>query len=185
LPIRTSEATGIITPNAPIVNTIKYRDTGVILATTPRVSDDGRVNLDIEQEVSNVLPTTTTAGNVNMANNAIVNSPTIQQRKIKTTVVVNDGASLALGGLIQDRTNNLKSQVPVLGDIPLLGNAFKQRDETETRTELLIIITRRVVRDQLEGRKVTDEFRRQLNVRIPRNRARKRDLVDQLKCVWQ
>ncbi len=175
VPITTSTATGVITPNAPIVNTVEYRDTGVILTVTPRIAEGGRVNLDIEQEVSNVVTTTTSQ----------ISSPTIQQRKIKTTVVVTDGASLALGGLIQDRTDNDKSQVPVLGDIPILGNVFKQRDETEKRTELLIIITPRVVRDQTEARKVTEEFRRQMNVRIPRNRARKRNLTEQIKRVWQ
>lgn len=175
VPITTSTATGVITPNAPIVNTVEYRDTGVILTVTPRIAEGGRVNLEIEQEVSNVVATTTSQ----------ISSPTIQQRRIKTTVVVNDGSSLALGGLIQDRTDNNKTQLPVLGDIPILGNVFKQRDDTDRRTELLIVITPRVVRDQVEARKVTDEFRRQMNVRIPRNRAGKRNLEQQFKRVWQ
>lgn len=161
VPITTQSAVSVLTPGAPVVNSVQYQDTGVILSVTPRVADNGRVTLTIEQEVSDVSKTTSSG----------IDSPTIQQRKIKTTVAVNDGEGLALGGLIQDRKGLDKTQIPVLGDIPILGNAFKDKTNTIERTELLIIITPRVVRDATEARFVTDEFRQRLDVPgFPRER---------------
>ena len=135
-----------------VVNTIELKDTGIILTVVPRVNDSGRVILDIEQEVSDVVKTTTSG----------IDSPTIRQRKVNTTVVVKDGDSLALGGLIQQRAEVTKSQVPVLGDVPVVGNLFRHKDDVDKRTELLILITPHVVRDFQEANDVTDEFRRQL-----------------------
>lgn len=157
VPVAIQSAVSVTDPGAPIVNTIEFRDTGVILSVTPRVNDSGRVILEIEQEVSDVV-TTTTSG---------IDSPTIQQRKIKTTVVVNDGDSLALGGLIQDRHTDTRGQVPIVGDIPILGTLFRDKSDDAEKTELLIIITPRVVRDLAEARSVTDEFRRQLDIVVP------------------
>lgn len=163
VPIATQSARSVTDPDAPIVNSVSFRDTGVILSVTPRVSDSGRVVLDIEQEVSDVVETTSSG----------IDSPTIQQRKIKTTVAVNDSEALALGGLIQESKNLSKNQVPVAGDIPILGNLFKEKDDKIRRTELIIIIRPHVVRDINEARWVTEEFRKQLNVN-PGTRLRKR-----------
>jgi general secretion pathway protein D len=163
VPIATQSASSVTDPDAPIVNSISFRDTGVILSVTPRVSDSGRVVLDIEQEVSDVVETTSSG----------IDSPTIQQRKIKTTVAVNDSEALALGGLIQESKNLSKNQVPVAGDIPIFGNLFKQKEDKIRRTELIIIIRPHVVRDINEARWVTEEFRKQLNVN-PGTRLRKR-----------
>lgn len=160
VPIATQSAVSVVDDKSPIVNSVSFKDTGVILSVKPRVNDSGRVLLEIEQEVSDVTQTTTSG----------IDSPTIQQRKIKTTVVVNDGNSLTLGGLIQNSNNKNKSQVPLAGDIPILGNLFKQKTDTKKRTELLIIITPRVVRDNREAHSVTDEFRRKLNTSIRNGR---------------
>ncbi|MEL7524237.1 MAG: type II secretion system secretin GspD [Pseudomonadota bacterium] len=151
VPIATESAVDTST-NATVVNSIELRDTGIILTVTPRVNDSGRVILDITQEVSDVVRTTTSG----------IDSPTIRQRKVTTTVVVNDGDSLALGGLIQKRDELTKSQVPVLGDVPIVGNLFKNKEDVERRTELLILITPHVVRDFREANDVTEEFRQQL-----------------------
>ncbi|MBG6166908.1 general secretion pathway protein D [Labrenzia sp. EL_195] len=151
VPIATESAVDTST-NATVVNSIELRDTGIILTVTPRVNDSGRVILDITQEVSDVVRTTTSG----------IDSPTIRQRKVTTTVVVNDGDSLALGGLIQKRDELTKSQVPVLGDVPIVGNLFKNKEDVERRTELLILITPHVVRDFQEANDVTEEFRQQL-----------------------
>ncbi|PTW61048.1 type II secretion system protein D (GspD) [Breoghania corrubedonensis] len=151
VPIATQQAIDTTSINT-VVNTIELKDTGIILTVVPRVNDSGRVILDIEQEVSDVVKTTTSG----------IDSPTIRQRKVNTTVVVKDGDSLALGGLIQQRAEVTKSQVPVLGDVPLVGNLFRHKDDTQKRTELLILITPHVVRDFQEANDVTDEFRRQL-----------------------
>ena len=92
VPITTQTATSTVTASTAIVNSITMQDTGVILSVTPHINESGRVQLEIEQEVSSVVKTTSST----------INSPTIQQRQVKTTVVVNDGEVLALGGMIQD-----------------------------------------------------------------------------------
>jgi general secretion pathway protein D len=118
------------------------------------------VTLDIEQEVSSVVKTTTSG----------IDSPTIRQRSMKTSVVVQDSEALALGGLIQEKENTGKSKVPVLGDIPILGTAFRNKSDAVSRTELIIFIRPRVIRDLNEARRVTEEFRAQLSVEAPRVR---------------
>ena len=143
------------------MNSVEFRDTGVILSVTPRVNDSGRVVLEIEQEVSNVVRTTTSG----------IDSPTIQQRKIKTTVAIKDGESLALGGLMQERNNLNRGQVPLAGSIPIVGNLFKNKTDRIDRTELLIVIRPYVVRDMQEARDVTSEFRRQLNLDLRAQRG--------------
>jgi general secretion pathway protein D len=170
VPVVTQQAQGVTAGDAPIVNNVELKDTGVILNVTPRVNDSGRVILDVSQEVSDVVKTTSSG----------INSPTIRQRKIKTSVVVTDGEALALGGLIQERETVGKSKVPVLGDVPLLGNAFRQKTNRVSRTELIIFIRPRVIRDMHEARRITREFRRELGVQAPRVRRAEPDPGEEL-----
>ena len=149
VPIITQTAQAVATVGAPAVNSVTLKDTGVILSVTPRVNDSGRVVLDVEQEVSNVTKTTSSG----------IDSPTIQQRRIRTTITVKDGEVLALGGLIQQRDGVTKTQVPILGNLPVVGAAFRTKDDTIDRTELVIFIRPQVVRDDSEARNVTEEFR--------------------------
>ncbi|MCR4265781.1 type II secretion system secretin GspD [Nitratireductor sp. ZSWI3] len=162
VPIVTQQSVGTDAPGAPIVNSVEMKDTGVILSVTPRVNSSGRVMLDIEQEASSVVKTTTSG----------IDSPTIQQRKISTRVLVNDGESIALGGLIQEKNSLSRGQVPILGDIPLIGNAFKNKTDAINRTELIIFIRPRVVRNIQEARSVTAEFRERLQFESPIARRR-------------
>jgi general secretion pathway protein D len=162
VPIVTQQSVGTGSSDAPIVNSIEMKDTGVILNVIPRVNNAGRVMLEIEQEVSSVVKTTTSG----------IDSPTIQQRKISTKVMVNDGESLALGGLIQENNSLSRGQVPILGDIPIIGNVFKNKTDGIKRTELIIFIRPRVVRDVHEARDVTEEFRQQLNFETPITKRR-------------
>jgi general secretion pathway protein D len=159
VPITTQSAVSVLTTGAPVVNTVTYKDTGVILSITPRINDSGRVLLDIEQEVSSVASTTSSG----------IDSPTIHQRRIKTSVTVNNGEGLALGGMIQDSKTVSHTQVPIVGDIPVIGNAFKYKDNTMSKTELIVIITPHVIRNLTEARAVTDEFRRQMAIYAPRD----------------
>jgi general secretion pathway protein D len=131
---------------------VSYKDTGVILSITPHISESGRVMLQLIQEVSNVAPGT----GVNST------TPTIQQRKVNTQVVVNDGDSLMLGGLMQNSRSNTSNQLPVIGDLPVVGNAFKNKDDAVAKTELLIMITPHVVRSVGEAREITEEYKRQI-----------------------
>ncbi len=157
VPIVTQQLSSGLTSNTAIVSSIELKDTGIILNVTPRINASGRVMLDIDQEVSNVVKTTTSG----------IDSPTIQQRKISTRVIVADDEAVALGGLIQQKSTVTKSQVPILGDIPLLGNAFRNKDDNRGKTELLIFIKPRIVRDVQQARDVTDEFRQQMSLGKP------------------
>ncbi len=156
VPVAIQQAIGVVSPGAPVVNSIGFRNTGVLLSVTPRVSDSGRVVLDIEQEVSIAVETTSSG----------INSPTIQKRRVRTTVSVQDGESLTLGGLMQERNTLDRSQIPIAGDIPVLGNLFKNKDDRIGRTELLIIITPKVIRDAQQASAATEEFRRELDLSL-------------------
>ncbi|MDQ0473536.1 type II secretion system secretin GspD [Labrys wisconsinensis] len=131
VPIATRSSRSVTNPDAPVVNDIELKDTGVILSVTPRVNASGLVQLDISQEVSDVVATTTSD----------IDSPTIRQRKIDSTVAVGSGAEIVLGGLIGTRREKGDSGIPLLKDIPLLGNAFKSSASAiKNRSELLIIL---------------------------------------------
>ena len=152
VPVATQQVRDTGTADAPVVNTISFRDTGIILRVKPRVSSGGQVILEIEQEVSSVSATTTSG----------IDSPTIAQRKIETSVIVGDGQTIALGGLIQENNNRTNAQVPGAGDVPILGALFRNRSDTFAKTELLILITPRVIRNGQESRSVTDELRQRI-----------------------
>ncbi|MBV1703803.1 MAG: type II secretion system protein GspD, partial [Hyphomicrobiales bacterium] len=158
VPIVTQSAVSTGVVGAPIVNSVTYKDTGVILSITPRINDNGRVLLDIDQEVSDVA-TTTTSG---------IDSPTIQQRRIKTSVLLSDSQALTLGGLIKSSTNRTSNKVPILGDIPILGNAFKSKNDVRGKTELIIVITPHIIRNPADARAATAEYRNQMRMRFPR-----------------
>ncbi len=157
VPIPIQSAVSVTDPDAPIVNTVEFRDTGVILELTPRVNAGGLVVLDILQEVSDAVPTGTSG----------IDAPTIQQRTIQSSVAVQSGESIALGGLIRDNHTRAVTGVPVLSDIPVLGNLFKSTTDTARRTELLILLTPRVVSNQQEAREVTEELRKRLRALAP------------------
>lgn len=153
VPIATRNAIDVTNPDAAIISTIEYRDTGVILKVRPRIGNSGRVVLDIAQEVSDVA-TTTTSG---------IDSPTISQRKIHTSVIIENGATLVLGGFIQERDNLTNAKVPGLGDVPILGNLFKNKSKRRIRTELLILIRPRVIHDAAEADAATEYWRKKLS----------------------
>lgn len=152
VPIATQSAVSVADPEAPIVNSIEYRDTGVILDIIPHVNASGLVVLDIIQEVSSVVETETSG----------IDSPTIQQRQIESSVAVQTGETIALGGLIRDGKTNRVSGIPILSDIPILGNLFKTTDNKTQRTELLVLLTPRVIRNNQDSREVTNELRQRL-----------------------
>jgi general secretion pathway protein D len=149
VPIATQSAVSVVNPGAPIVNSVQMQDTGVILSVTPRVNKNGLVEMDISQEVSASVPTTTSG----------IDSPTIQQRRFSTTVVVKNGDTIALGGLITESRTKAKSGVPFLQSIPLIGSLFRDTDNQTARTELILLITPRVIRDDAEFQNVMDDLR--------------------------
>lgn len=161
VPIVTRAAQSVISPDAPTVNSIEYRDTGVILTVTPRVNAGGLVTMEIAQEVSNV------AANSGTGTTAQTQSPTISQRKVETTVAVQDGQTVALGGLITDSRTNSSSGLPWLSRLPFVGWLFGVKNEQAARTELLVLITPRVVGGAEQARQVTQELRARLRTVAP------------------
>ena len=153
VPIITQSATSVITAGAPVVNNVQYQPTGVILTVTPRVNSGGLVTLDIDQEVSDVVATTSST----------INSPTFEQRKIQTKVIVQDGETISLAGLISDKKTKGNSGIPLLQEIPVLGTLFSTKTNSNDRTELLVLLTPHVVNNQQDARALTEELKRKLS----------------------
>ena len=152
IPIATRSSVSNIDSNAPSVNEISYRATGVTLDVLPRVNNSGLVTMEIKQEVSQALETT-------ISN---IDSPTIQQRQINSTVAINSGETIVLGGLIQDIETQAESGIPLLRSLPLIGKLFGTTRDQARRTELIVLITPHVVRNNNDARNITEEFRRKL-----------------------
>ena len=102
-----------------------------------------------------------------LAASSTLNSPTFQQRKINSTVAVQDGETIALGGMIKDSRSRERSGIPVLQDIPYVGNLFGTTTNTGTRTELLVMITPHVIQGVQKLRNLTDDLRRKLGATAP------------------
>lgn len=163
VPISTGTAVSTETASAPIVNSIDYRETGIILKITPRVNSSGLVLLDIAQEVSDVLPVSETQVN---SGSGIV-SPTFEERKISTSVAVQDGETVALGGLIKNEVQKGRSTIPLLGAIPVIGHLFGDTTGALMRTELIVLLTPHVVRTPVDARAVTEELRSKIEMAAP------------------
>jgi general secretion pathway protein D len=149
VPIITQNSQSTITANAPIVNNVEYRETGVIMLVTPRVNSGGLVTLDISQEVSDVANTTSSS----------IDSPTFNERLIRTRVAVQDGQTVGMAGLIRDSDSQGNSGIPFLKDIPVLGSLVSSQVNTRQRTELLVLITPHVVHDQRDALALTGDLR--------------------------
>ena len=139
--------------NPVFTNAIQNRDTGVLLTITPRVNSSGLVTLQISQEVS--APVAPLAG-------AAIQSPSIAKRTVSTQAVVQDGETIALGGIIQEDRTYARNRIPLLGDIPYVGALFGSTSLTTSRTELILLLTPTVIRDTSEARIATAEFRSKL-----------------------
>jgi general secretion pathway protein D len=133
-------------------NTIQQRDTGVILSVTPRINPSGMVSMQVQQEVSSPQPPT--AGGPS--------SPTILKRSVSTQVTVKDGETIALGGIISENRIYSRSRVPLLGDIPVIGLLFGSTSYSVARTELIVLLTPRVMQDLDQIQQATQEFKSKL-----------------------
>lgn len=152
VPVTTRQAQDVTNPSAPIINSVDYRDTGVILRVLPRVAANGAVNLEVEQEVSNVVGNTSA--------NADTLTPTIAQRKIRSAVTVMSGQTVVLGGLIGSRQERSRSGLPFLGAI---ANSL-QNGGSNTNTEIVVFIRPQIVRDSVDAQVVSEELRNKLQV---------------------
>lgn len=159
VPIATQNSTSNTNDTSPTINSIEYRDTGVILKITPRVNANGIVMLDITQEVSDVNDTVARVNGIN--------SPTISTRRISSTVAVKDGEVLALGGLIRNTQSKGRIGIPFLSQIPIIGGLFGRQTTTGNRIELIVLLKPRVIRTVEDGRAVTDELRAKIQTLEP------------------
>ena len=148
VPVSTGAATVLSTSNT-VVNTIDYRNTGIILRVVPRINSNGKVLLDVEQEISNV------------ANNANAGTltPTLSQRKVKSSIAVVSGQTVLLAGLISETQNRTRSGIPLLDKIPGVGDVFTQNNKSIARTELIIFIRPQIIRDSVDAAVVAEELR--------------------------
>jgi general secretion pathway protein D len=153
IPIVTRSSQSTTDPNAPIVSEVQYRDTGTLLKVTPRINDGGMVTLEISQEVSNPGTEPAVGGGGNVS---------ISQRTIESTVIVHDGQSIVLGGLIRERKADSKGGIPLLMDLPMVGNLFSSSTKDTSRTELIITLTPKVVRNPHEAYEISQELREKI-----------------------
>jgi general secretion pathway protein D len=129
-------------------NSYEYKDVGITLKLTPSISQDRLVRLDFYEEVTKL-------DNANTSD--ATDRPTTLKRELETTIIVEDGNTVVIGGLIDESLSKDVNQVPCLGDIPLLGNAFKSQSSGSDRTNLFIFLTPRVVKNTLEAKKIYKE----------------------------
>jgi general secretion pathway protein D len=153
VPITTSTATLLNNSTTPTVNTIEMRNTGVILKVLPHVNANGAIHLEIDQEISNV---------VNPDQQTL--TPTIAQRRVHSAVAVVSGQTVLLAGLISEREQQSKSGIPGLRDIKFLGDLLGNTTGTKQRSEIIIFIRTRLMRNSIDASSVTEEFREKLQL---------------------
>lgn len=134
-----------------VTETVEYRDTGIILTVTPHINDKGLVTLDLSQEVSEL-------------SGSVGGNPTFLKRKAQTSMVVQNGQSVIIGGLIRDTWSAGKQGVPVLSRIPIMGSLFGVHKKTANRSELMLLLTPRVIASIEEADLITREFRDKLSI---------------------
>ncbi len=138
------------------INSIERKDVALTLRFTPQITEGNLVRLKVYQEISDVVPTDQSVGTVDEV------GPTFNKRLLRNSIVAEDGKTVVLGGLFQTNRQEIRSKVPLLGDIPLLGALFRSKSESEKKTSLLIFITPRVIRDSTDLERVTSENRQHI-----------------------
>ena len=153
VPVTTQSAQSNLTADAPTVNSVTYLDTGIILKIVPRVGQNGSVDMQIDQEISSVVPDASgsTSGSL---------TPTISKRRIASDISVRSGQNVLLAGLVTDTRSKQNGQVPFVG--PQLGNLLGNTDNQVSRTELVMFIRPVIVRNGQDATEVTQDFKRGL-----------------------
>jgi general secretion pathway protein D len=154
VPVATASATVLTGTGAPVVNTIDYRNTGVILRVVPRINANGNVILDIEQEISNVA-----------AGSAGSLTPTVSQRRVRSSIAVASGQTVLLAGLISERQENTRSGLPIIDQLEI-GKLLGTNNKVNQRTELIIFIRPQIIRDGIDAMRVAEEMRTRLRGRL-------------------
>jgi general secretion pathway protein D len=141
-----------------VASSIQYKDTGVTLEVTPRVNANGMVIMDIHQIVSNVKAVPV----ADKTSVGVTSTATITKKEIQSSIAIHDGETIVLGGLIEDNNGISKSGIPFLYDLPWIGSLFGSNSYTRIKTELVVLITPRVVKSKQDSRLISDEFKRKL-----------------------
>lgn len=135
-----------------VLQTVQYRTTGVILRVKPVIHSGDQIDLEVQQEVSAAAQT----------NTGVNTSPTFSTRKLETKLTLKNGSTVLMGGLISNDGSEGSAGIPLLKDIPVVGNLFKTQTKTGTRRELVVLITPYILSDNHDAESVTDAFRRML-----------------------
>lgn len=149
VPIQTGNAT-VLSTNNTVVSTVDYKNTGIILRVLPRITSSGAVTLDVEQEISSVPNSDGTTQTL---------TPTISERKVKSTINVMSGQTVLLAGLISDSYSRGRNGIPILDQIPIVGDVFTQQNKGGRRTELIVFIKPQIIRDPVEASVIASELR--------------------------
>ena len=154
VPIVTSEYTPTtLEAGETYSRSIEYRDTGILLTVSPRINEKGLVAMELSQEVSDVSEQRIEG----------INSPIILKRQAETSLVVQDGETIVIAGLIREKKENTMEGIPLLSKIPYLGKAFRYDKDTMEKTELMILITPHVVSSQEEADTITKDFKEKVD----------------------
>lgn len=137
--------------NGNITYNYDYQDVGIVLTVTPRITAGGYVTMDVTQTANDLQGFTS------------FNAPIVNQRQAQTTVAAKDGDTIILGGIIRSTISSTTKKIPILGDIPILGQFFRSTDKTNNKTELLVFLSPRVVRNPDEAAKMTEEEKSRLS----------------------
>src|SRR4029077_20454603 len=149
-----SSAAVLANSTTPIVNTIEMRNTGVILKVLPHINANGTIQLEVDQEISNVV--------VNPDQQTL--TPTISQRRVHSTVAVTSGQTVLLAGLISEREQNSRSGIPGLRDAGFLGALFGNTSGTKQRSEIIIFIKTQLVRNSIDAGAITEHLGEKLQM---------------------
>lgn len=149
---RITETSDFITPT--VIDTFEYKDVGIILKITPHISQDGLVRLEIDSEFTKLIEGVTGSS---------VNTPTTAKRQVKTVVSMKSGSTIVIGGLIRDDKTSVEKKVPILGDLPLIGNLFRLRRDQIQKTNLLMFITPHVVSSQSDLEQISEAKKKEMD----------------------
>jgi general secretion pathway protein D len=133
-----------------ITQTVEYKDAGIILTVTPRIGEQGTVALDVKQEVNDIGPTAPPP----------INSPSFNKREAETSVVLLNNQTLVLGGLIQNKKTRIRTGIPFMSRIPVIGYLFGSTEDKIEKTELLLLITPRVIGTASDGARITEQMKK-------------------------
>jgi len=137
--------------NGNISYNYNYQDVGIVLTVTPRITAGGVVTMDVNQTANDLQGFTS------------FNAPIINQRQAQTTVSVKDGETIILGGIIRNTVTATTNKIPLLGDLPILGNLFKSKSNKDSKTELMVFLTPKIVRDPSESKQLTQDQAKELS----------------------